>query len=85
MDETAKSELPTRPKPGPVEWTSTTVIRSYNNILEKVVAENNDDLVEYIDTSFITFPLWDASWDWNNLPPEISIPEATYIVSRIFI
>lgn len=43
MEETAKPELPTRPKPGPVEWTSTTVIRSYNNILEKVIAENNDD------------------------------------------
>lgn len=84
VDETADPQLPKRPMPGPVEWTSPTVIRAYNDILERTVSENNDDHVQYIDTTFITFPQWDAAFDWNHLPPEVSTPEAAYIASQIF-
>ena len=48
----------------PGDYMSTTVIDGYNYILERVVANSNNSRVKYLDTSFITYPIWDLSYDW---------------------
>jgi hypothetical protein len=63
----------------PTDWRSPTVIDSYNYILEKLVLNVNNSRVGYLDTTFITKPVWDSSYDWCHLPHSVSLVEASYI------
>ena len=63
----------------PTDWRSPTVIDSYNFILEKLVLDANNSRVDYLDTTFITKPVWDTAYDWCHLPLKVSSVEALYI------
>ena len=54
----------------------------YTYLVRKMVADiNMTDRIQYIDTSFITAPLWDISGDWNHLPRLVSDVEAKYVMA----
>jgi len=63
----------------PTDWRSPTVIDSYNMILKKIVSNVDNSRLDYLDTTFITKPLWDSSHDWNHLPHKVSSVEALFI------
>lgn len=63
----------------PTDWRSPTVIDSYNFILENLVLDANNSRVDYLDTTFITKPVWDTAYDWCHLPLKVSSVEALYI------
>jgi hypothetical protein len=69
----------------PIDWRSPTVIDSYNFILEKLVLNVNNSRVGYLDTTFITKPVWDSSYDWCHLPHSVSLVEASYIAHVLLI
>lgn len=48
----------------PGNWWSPTVIEGYNYLLKKIVSTRNNSHIHYIDSDFITYPLWDMSYDW---------------------
>ncbi len=63
----------------PTDWRSPTVIDSYNFIIEELVSKLNNSRVSYLDTTFITKPLWDSSHDWCHLSRKVSSVESLYI------
>lgn len=66
----------------PKDWRSPTVMDGYTYLVRKMVADvNKTDTIQYIDTSFITTPLWDISRDWNHLPRLVSDVEARYVLA----
>lgn len=68
----------------PKDWRSPTVMDGYSYLVRKAVADiNRTDIIRYIDTSFITSPLWDMSHDWNHLPRMVSDIEAMYILGAV--
>jgi hypothetical protein len=70
---------------GPKDWRSPTVIDAYNHIIEKVVQDSNHRRVQFLDTRFITNPLWDTAYDWNHVAPLVSQHEAAYIALRVLV
>mmetsp|Transcript_31203 Transcript_31203/g.67452 ORF Transcript_31203/g.67452 Transcript_31203/m.67452 type:complete len:531 (+) Transcript_31203:93-1685(+) len=68
---------------GPGDWRSPTAIDAYNYIIEKVVHESNHSRVHFVDTRFITDPLWDTAYDWNHIAPRVSQAEAAYIALKV--
>ena len=71
----------------PRDWRSPTVIDSYNYILKKIVLDTKRlfkrSRVEYVDTTFITKPVWDTAYDWCHLAHRVSSVEASYIAHTI--
>jgi hypothetical protein len=69
----------------PKDWRSPTVIDSYNYILEKLVLDMNNSRVRYLDTLFITKPVWDSAYDWCHLHHNVSLVEASYIAHALLV
>jgi hypothetical protein len=56
----------------------------YSHVVRNIVANlNMTPTIQYIDTSFITTPLWDSAHDWCHLPPFVSAVEALYVLGAI--
>jgi hypothetical protein len=66
------------------DWRSPTVMDSYSHLIKQAVAEVNDDKVQYLDTTFVTSPMWDSASDWVHLPPQVSNVEALYMAATLF-
>ena len=69
----------------PTDWRSPTVIDSYNFIMEELVLKLYNSRVGYLDTTFITKPLWDSSHDWCHLSPKVSSVESLYIAYALLV
>jgi len=69
----------------PTDWRSPTVIDNYNFIIEELVLKLNSSRVVYLDTTFITKPLWDSSRDWCHLTPKVSSVESLYIAYALLV
>ena len=67
----------------PEDWRSPTVMDAYNYLVEKVASDSNDTRIHYIDTRFITDPLWDTAYDWNHVALRVSQVETLYIASEV--
>ena len=50
-------------------------------IIQKIVEEMNDDRIEFLDTRFITSPMWDSAFDWGHLPARVSDVKALYMIA----
>ena len=56
----------------------------YSHVVRNIVAEiNMTQTIQYIDTSFITTPLWDIAPDWCHLPLLVSNVEALYVLGAV--
>lgn len=66
------------------DWRSPIVMDGYSHLIEQAVTEANDDRVQYLDTTFVTSPMWDSAFDWVHLPPQVSDVEALYMAAKIF-
>ncbi|KAL7519099.1 hypothetical protein ACHAWX_003896 [Stephanocyclus meneghinianus] len=80
--------------PRPLDWRSPTVVDAYDYLVKEIVEEFQNmsgsspglqGRVQYLDTKFITYPLWDAAEDWCHLNPEVQDVEALYIASRMLL
>ena len=67
----------------PTDWRSPVVIDSYNSILKDIVRDVNNSRVSFLDTRFITNPVWDSAPDWCHLHSKVSTVEAFYIASQV--
>jgi hypothetical protein len=66
----------------PRDWRSPTVVEGYNMVIRQAVA-NARPGIQFVDTSFIVSPLWDASTDWGHVCPQASHVEALYLVAVV--
>lgn len=73
------------------DWRSPVVMDGYTQIIEKAVQEAKGDEsisggehVEFLDTRFITSPMWDNAFDWIHLPPQVSDVEALFIATVLY-
>jgi hypothetical protein len=79
------------PKGKPVDWRSFTTTDSYNRVMKELVDETKNDFLDisnrinWIDTQFITTPLWDTAPDWNHLHFKVSDTEALYYARKFLL
>jgi hypothetical protein len=77
------------------DWRNPALIDQYNYALQRVVKKFNSQSrssslpsvsIQYLDTSFIVNPQWDAAVDWyhHDFDREIGQVEAIYIAATIF-
>ena len=69
----------------PLDWRSPTVIEGYNAVLQMVVDNSKNPNLECVDTSFMTYPVWDMARDWCHHEPQVSKVEALYIAFKVLI
>ena len=69
----------------PMDWRSPTVVEGYNAVLQILVDISNDSNIEYLDTSFITYPVWDMTLDWCHHTTQVSKVEALYIAFKVLL
>jgi len=69
----------------PRDWRSPTVIEGYNYALKNIVANSNSTRVKFVDTNFITFPVWDMTYDFYHLGSKVAAVEALYIAFKVLI
>jgi len=58
-----------------------------NNLNDKIRSQGSGDQkdpqIQFLDTRFITYPLWDSSYDWYHLADQVAKVEALYFASTI--
>ena len=62
----------------PNDWRNPFVIDGYNTIIERACQEMN---VTFLDTRFISSPLWDSAPDWSHLLHPINVAELNYMAA----
>ncbi|CAJ1965349.1 unnamed protein product [Cylindrotheca closterium] len=71
----------------PIDWRSPAVGNGYNYLLEQAILAVNKSSpspkVHFLDTLFITHPMWDVAYDLYHLPRKVSDLEAIYIASVV--
>jgi hypothetical protein len=60
----------------PTDWRNPTVMEAYNQVLREVCPR-------YLDSGFITGPVWDAAPDWCHPGFRVSVPELHYLLSQV--
>jgi hypothetical protein len=65
------------------EWRSRIVMDGHSHIIKKAVTEANNENIEYLNTSYVTSPMWDNAPDWCHYPPQVSNVEALYMASKV--
>jgi hypothetical protein len=63
----------------PGDWRTPAVMEGYNNIIQQICREKN---VTFLDSSFLSEPLWDSRPDWNHLGGNEKGLEAVYLTAR---
>ena len=64
----------------PKDWRSPPVIDGYNAILKDMCKESG---IPFIDTTFLTGPVWDLTFDWSHFDGYKAEQEIVYILSKI--
>ncbi|KAL3942418.1 MAG: hypothetical protein SGBAC_003377 [Bacillariaceae sp.] len=81
----------------PTDWRTPAVANAYNYLLEQAVQEagrattkssssllaSSKSKVHFLDTLFITHPMWDVAYDLYHLPRKVADLEALYIASIV--
>ncbi|KAL3943191.1 MAG: hypothetical protein SGBAC_002720 [Bacillariaceae sp.] len=77
------------------DWRTPTVMTAYteiireqvNNLNQKIqnrtVEHQKDPQIKFLDTRFITYPMWDSSYDWYHLSDQVAEVEALYLAATI--
>jgi hypothetical protein len=67
------------------DWRSPPLIDAYKTALQRVVAAAASPLnpTKYLDTSFITQPLWDYTCDWSHSAASVSDARALFIAATL--
>jgi len=63
----------------PVDWRSPPVVDRYNIIERKLCMEHG---IPFIDTNFLTSPVWDSSPDWMHLNMPVKLVESQYVIAQ---
>lgn len=78
----------------PGDWRTPTVMNAYSEIIREQVDKvckqskhhhhhHHAPQIQFLDTRFITFPMWDSSYDWYHLADQVAQVEALYFASTI--
>ncbi|CAB9497858.1 expressed unknown protein [Seminavis robusta] len=62
----------------PKDWRTGTAMNGYNEVIQQVCQEMN---IQFLDATFLTAPVWDASPDYNHLDERTSNAEILYLAS----
>jgi hypothetical protein len=70
------------------DWRNPPIIDAYKAALQRVVAAaaasaSLSNLPKYLDTSFITQPMWDYTWDWAHSGVSVSDARALFIAATL--
>jgi hypothetical protein len=69
------------------DWRNPPIIHVYKAALQRVVAaaasKSPSTPPKYLDTSFITQPMWDYTWDWARSGVSVSDARAFYIAATL--
>lgn len=66
----------------PTDWRSPPVIDAYNYLVQNLILlPSNKNNTFFLDTEFISNPMWDIAYDWCHLPRQVADVEALYIAS----
>ncbi|CAB9497859.1 expressed unknown protein [Seminavis robusta] len=62
----------------PKDWRTGTAMNGYNEVIKQVCQEMN---IQFLDATFLTAPVWDASPDYTHLDERTSNAEILYLAS----
>eukprot|EP00586_Coscinodiscus_wailesii_P015846 CAMPEP_0172504546 /NCGR_PEP_ID=MMETSP1066-20121228/179664_1 /TAXON_ID=671091 /ORGANISM="Coscinodiscus wailesii, Strain CCMP2513" /LENGTH=474 /DNA_ID=CAMNT_0013280777 /DNA_START=169 /DNA_END=1596 /DNA_ORIENTATION=- len=67
------------------ELRTPTIMERYNVLLREICANRRKKGhdVEFLDTDFITLPMWDSSRDWNHVMEKVQKVEAQYVAAAL--
>ncbi|KAL3926659.1 MAG: hypothetical protein SGBAC_013386 [Bacillariaceae sp.] len=71
------------------DWRSPVVMHGYNHLVKKAVQEIQQQnevgnkIIRFLDTSFITSPMWDSAPDWGHFPLNVTDEEALFMASVV--
>jgi hypothetical protein len=60
----------------PVDWRTPTAMNGYSEVIQRVCREMN---ITFLDTTFLTAPVWDASPDYCHLDNRTSNAELLFL------
>jgi hypothetical protein len=60
----------------PGDWRSPTAMNGYSEVIQHVCREMN---ISFLDATFVTAPVWDASPDFNHLDERTSDAEVLFL------
>lgn len=68
----------------PQDWRSPPVIETYNDIIQDLVRGRSDENLSYLDTTFVSGPLWDIQKDYSHFRNDkVARAEALYVLYRL--
>eukprot|EP00980_Cylindrotheca_fusiformis_P022405 scaffold9278_cov170-Cylindrotheca_fusiformis.AAC.6 len=74
----------------PRDWRTPPVMDGYSHVIAQAInasisSGKNETFVRFVDTRFVTSPMWDSAVDWRHLPSYVSDVEALYLAAVLLL